>query len=63
VAGATLPELAGADSRIVVPGADLKYSNRTSDFAGRHPGRFFNLGIAEQNMTSVAARIRAVTAA
>jgi transketolase len=39
----------------VVLGADLKYSNRTSDFAERHPGRFFNLGIAEQNMMSVAA--------
>jgi transketolase len=55
VAGGTLAELADADPRIVVLGADLKYSNRTSDFAERHPGRFFNLGIAEQNMMSVAA--------
>jgi transketolase len=55
VAGTTLSELAEGDPRIVVLGADLKYSNRTSDFAERHPGRFFNLGIAEQNMMSVAA--------
>ena len=57
VAGTTLSELADGDPRIVVLGADLKYSNRTSDFAERHPGRFFNLGIAEQNMMSVAAGI------
>ena len=31
------------------------YSNRTSDFASRHPHRFLNMGIAEQNMLSVAA--------
>jgi len=55
VAGGTLADLADGDPRIVVLGADLKYSNRTSDFAERHPGRFFNLGIAEQNMMSVAA--------
>jgi transketolase len=55
VAGETLADLADGDSRIVVLTADLKYSNRTVDFARRHPQRFFNVGIAEQNMVSMAA--------
>jgi transketolase len=55
VAGEVLAELADHDSRIVVLTADLKYSNRTVDFARRHPHRFFNVGIAEQNMVSMAA--------
>jgi transketolase len=55
VAGEVLAELADADDRIVVLTADLMYSNRTSDFAVRHPDRFLNMGIAEQNMLSVAA--------
>ena len=50
-----LAELADGDSRIVVLTADLKYSNRTVDFETRHPRRFFNVGIAEQNMVSMAA--------
>ena len=40
---------------IVVLTADLKYSNRTVDFERRHPERFFNVGIAEQHMVSMAA--------
>jgi transketolase len=55
VAGQELADLADTDDRIVVLTADLAHANRTIDFAGRHPGRFFNLGIAEQNMISVAA--------
>lgn len=55
VAGEVLAELARADERIVVLTADLEYSNRTHDFAVAHPGRFFNVGIAERNMTSIAA--------
>lgn len=55
VAGEVLADLAETDSRIVVLTADLKYSNRTVDFARRHPARFFNVGIAEQNMVSMAA--------
>jgi transketolase len=55
VAGETLAELADTDPRIVVLTGDLKYSNRTVDFEKRHPERFYNLGIAEQNMVSVAA--------
>jgi transketolase len=55
VAGQVLADIADVDPRIVVLTADLKYSNRTVDFARRHPERFFNVGIAEQHMVSMAA--------
>ena len=55
VAGDELADLAETDPRIVVLTADLANANRTIDFAQRHPNRFFNMGIAEQNMISVAA--------
>jgi transketolase len=55
IAGVVLAELADKDSRIVVLTADLKYSSRTVEFERRHPGRFFNVGIAEQHMMSMAA--------
>jgi transketolase len=55
VAGEELADLADADDRVVVLTADLAYANRTVDFAARHPGRFFNVGVAEQNMVSIAA--------
>lgn len=55
VAGLTLADLADRDERIVVLTADLKYSSRTIDFERRHPERFINVGIAEQNMVSMAA--------
>jgi len=55
VAGRVLADLADDDDRIVVVTADLKFSNRTDVFADRHPGRFFNVGIAEQQMVSMGA--------
>ena len=55
VAGQELADLAESDQRIVVLTADLAGAGRTSDFAARHPARFFNMGVAEQNMISVAA--------
>jgi transketolase len=55
VAGEELADLADADDRIVVLTADLSNANRTADFASRHPDRFFNVGVAEQNMVSIAA--------
>jgi len=55
VAGEELADLADSDARIVVLTADLAGAGRTIDFAARHPGRFFNIGVAEQNMVSVAA--------
>ena len=59
VAGQVLADLADHDDRIAVLTADLGYSNRTVEFARRHPDRFFNVGIAEQNMVSVAAGLAA----
>jgi len=55
VAGEALADLADSDPRIVVLTADLAHANRTVDFAARHPDRFFNVGVAEQNMVSIAA--------
>lgn len=55
VAGEELADLADSDPRIVVLTADLAHANRTVDFAARHPDRFFNVGVAEQNMVSIAA--------
>jgi transketolase len=55
VAGEELADLAEHDPRIVVLTADLAGANRTVDFADRHPDRFFNVGVAEQNMVSMAA--------
>ncbi len=59
VAGEELAAMADARDDIIVLTADLMTSNRMSDFAARHPGRFVDMGIAEQNMTSVAAGLAA----
>jgi transketolase len=59
IAGRVLADLADTDERIVVLTADLGFSNRTIEFAQRHPDRFFDLGIAEHNMVSVAAGLAA----
>lgn len=45
----------GADERIVVLDADLSSSTRTSKFAEKYPERFFNVGVAEQNLLATAA--------
>ena len=42
------------DERIVVLGADVTGSVLTSFFAKKYPERFFSMGIAEQNATTVA---------
>ena len=55
--GELLLELAAADDRIVVLDADLAQSTRTAAFKARHPERYVNVGIAEQNMVSFAAGI------
>jgi transketolase len=55
IAARVLADLADEDARIAVLTADLGFSNRTVEFSYRHPERFFNMGIAEQNMVSVAA--------
>lgn len=55
VAGDELADLVDAGENIVVLTADLATSNRLIDFQNRHPERFFNVGIAEQNMMSIGA--------
>ncbi|NTV91342.1 MAG: transketolase family protein, partial [Clostridiales bacterium] len=45
----------GADERIMVLDADLSKSTKTETFKKKYPERFFNMGIAEGNMMSVAA--------
>jgi len=53
--GDLLVELGQHDKSIVVLDADLSSSTKTSKFAKKFPERFFNCGIAEQNMINVAA--------
>lgn len=53
--GNTLVELAKMDNRIVVLDADLGGSTMGKLFEAAYPERHFEMGIAEANMTSVAA--------
>lgn len=53
--GATLIELADEGLDVVAVEADLSKSTTTGTFAARYPDRFFNVGIAEQNMVGTAA--------
>ncbi|MBU0686010.1 MAG: transketolase family protein [Thermoplasmatota archaeon] len=57
--GKALVELGKERSDIVVLDADLSSSTRTADFAAVFPERFFNCGIAEQNMMDTAAGLAA----
>lgn len=52
--GEALLALGGEDPRIVVVDADLFRSTRTAFFAEAYPDRFFEIGIAEQDMVSTA---------
>jgi transketolase len=45
----------GANEKIVVLDADVSKATRTCYFAKKYPERFFNAGIAEQNLLGVAA--------
>lgn len=53
--GKKLVELGVKNPNIVVLDADLSCSTQTKLFADKFPERFFNVGIAEQNMISTAA--------
>ncbi|HTZ10984.1 MAG TPA: transketolase family protein, partial [Candidatus Margulisiibacteriota bacterium] len=53
--GKTLIELGKQNKDIVVFDADLSSSTRTGVFAKVFPERFFNFGVAEQNMMASAA--------
>ena len=53
--GNALKELAVTNKNVVVLDADLSKSTMTANFKEVAPERFFNMGIAEGNMMSVAA--------
>jgi transketolase len=53
--GEQLVTLANEYPRLVVLDGDLANSTRADIFAAAHPDRFFEMGIAEQNMLGVAA--------
>lgn len=53
--GETITELARHDERLVVFDGDTGSSTRTDLFEAAHPDRFFQMGIAEQNMVAMAA--------
>jgi transketolase len=55
VFGETLSDMANDDPRIVVLDGDLGSSTKADIFERAHPDRFFQMGIAEQNMLGVAA--------
>ncbi len=49
----TLADIADKDGRILLLTADLGFM-ALEPFSARHPGKFFNVGVAEQNMVGVA---------
>ena len=57
--GRTLIELGRENPNIVVLDADVSPSTMTSFFAREFPDRFFNCGLEEQNMVSIAAGLAA----
>lgn len=57
--GEALVELGAENADIVVLDADLAESTRTSKFRDAYPERFFNMGIAEQNLMNTAAGLAA----
>jgi transketolase len=53
--GKTLLEIGQENPNVVVLGADTSDSLKTAEFGKKFPNRFFNVGIAEANLVSVAA--------
>jgi len=53
--GDALTELGATNKRVVVLGADTTASLKSALFGSKYPERFFNIGIAEQNLIGVAA--------
>ena len=53
--GEALAALGAQNERVVALDADLAHATMTLEFAKRFPHRFFNAGIAEANMVSMAA--------
>ena len=57
--GKTLVQLGHENPDVVVLDADLSKSTKTYDFSRHFPERFFNMGIAEQNLVGTAAGLAA----
>src|SRR5512142_182222 len=53
--GDALFELGKSDPKVVALCGDLVESTRVQKFANAYPERFFEMGVAEQNMAGVAA--------
>jgi len=53
--GEALVELGEKNKNVVVLSADLTESTRAEGFANKFPHRFFEVGVAEQNMATIAA--------
>ena len=53
--GEELANLGESNNKVVVLDADLSAATKTSIFAKKFPDRFFDMGIAEQNMIGTAA--------
>jgi transketolase len=58
--GETLVELGAEDDRVVVMDGDLANSTMANLFEQSHPERFFEMGIAEQNLLGAAAGMATV---
>ena len=52
--GKALVKLGKINDDVVVLDADLSKSTKTNDFCKAYPNRFFNMGIAEQNLVGAA---------
>ncbi|HAI87951.1 MAG TPA: transketolase, partial [Firmicutes bacterium] len=57
--GRALASLGDANPNVVALDADLSASTKTVEFAKRHPERFIQMGIAEQDMIGTAAGLAA----
>ena len=57
--GQALARLGDVNPSVVVLDADLSASTKTVEFAKRHPERFIQMGIAEQDMIGTAAGLAA----
>lgn len=53
--GEAILALGKKDKKVVVVSADLAESTKCLDFGKKYPNRFFEVGVAEQNMAGVAA--------
>ncbi len=57
--GDALTQLGKTNSQVVVVTADLKDSTKVNKFADTYPDRFFDVGVAEQNMMGVSGGLAA----